>query len=46
MFDAAVVTGAGAEIVEESFAATQQDGHYRHMHFIDERSTQVLPDGG
>ncbi len=46
VFDTAVVTGAGAEIVEESFAATQQDGHNRNMHFVDERSTQVLPDGG
>ena len=46
VFDAPVVTGVGAEIVEESFAAPQQDGHYRNMHFIDERSAQVLPDGG
>jgi hypothetical protein len=46
VFDTAVVTGARAEIVEESFAATQQDRHYRNMHLIDERSTQVLPDRG
>ena len=33
----AVVASTGAEIVEQSFAATQQDGHNRNMHFIDER---------
>ena len=46
VFDAAIVTGSGAEIVKEPFAAPQQDRHDRQMHFIDERSTQVLPDGG
>ena len=46
VFDAAIVTASWAEIVKEPFAAPQQDRHYRQMHFIDERSTQVLPDGG
>jgi hypothetical protein len=35
VFDTAIVTRTGAEIVEESFAATQQDRHNRNMHFID-----------
>lgn len=35
VFDTAVVTSAGAEIVEESLAATQQDRHNHNMHFID-----------
>jgi hypothetical protein len=35
VFDAAVVAGTGAEIVEGSFATTQQDRHNRNMHFID-----------
>lgn len=33
VFDTAVVAGTGAEIVEESFATTQQDRHNRNMHF-------------
>jgi hypothetical protein len=35
VFDAAVIAGTGAKIVEESFATTQQDRHNHHMHFID-----------
>ena len=35
VLDTAVVVCAGAEIVEESFATTQQDRHNRNMHFID-----------
>jgi len=35
VLDTAVVTNAAAEIVEESFAATQQDRHHHKMHFID-----------
>jgi len=35
VFDTVVVTNAGAEIVEESLAATEQDRHNREMHFID-----------
>src|SRR5580698_7606206 len=46
VFDTAIVTGARATIVEESLAATQQDGHNRNMHLINERSTQVLLDSG
>ena len=46
MFDTTVVTNAGAEFVEEWFAATQQDRHNHKMHFVDEQSTKVLPDGG
>ena len=45
VFDTAVVAGSGAEIVEESFATTQQDRHNRNVHFIDLRSTKVLLDG-
>ena len=43
---ATVVISTGAEIAEKSFAATQQDRHDRNVHFVDERSTKVLPDGG
>jgi hypothetical protein len=35
VFNAAVTTGAGPEIVEESFASTEQDRHNRQMYFID-----------
>jgi hypothetical protein len=34
VFDALVVISAGAEILEESFAAAEQDRHNREMHFI------------
>ena len=43
---AAVVISTGAEIAEQSFAATQQDRHNRNVPFVDERSTKVLPDCG
>jgi hypothetical protein len=46
VFNAPVTTGTGAEIVEESFASTEQDRHKRQMYFIDWRGTKVLPDGG
>ena len=46
VFHTAVVTSTGAEIVEQSFTATEQDRHNRNVHFIDQRSTKVLPDGG
>jgi len=46
VFNAPVITSAGAEIVEESFASTEQDRHDRQMQFIDERIAKVLPDGG
>ena len=46
VFHAAVVTSNGAEVVEQSFTATEQDRHNRNVHFIDQRSTKVLPDGG
>jgi hypothetical protein len=35
VFHTAVVTSTGAEIVEQSFTATQQDRHNRNVHFID-----------
>ena len=35
LFDTAVVASAGAEIVEKSFTASQQDRHDRNMKFID-----------
>ena len=35
VFHTAVVTSTGAEIVEQSFIATQQDRHNRNVHFID-----------
>jgi hypothetical protein len=46
MLDTAIVARTRAEIIEESFAATQQDGHHHQMQLIDERGTKVLPDGG
>ena len=47
VFDALVVIVAvGNMIVEESFATPEQDRHNHQMHLIDERSTQVLPNGG
>ena len=46
VLDAVIVAGAGAKTVEESLAATEQDGHNCEMQFIDERSTKVLPDSG
>jgi hypothetical protein len=45
VFHTAVVTSTGAEVVEQSLAATQQDRHNRNVHFIDLRSTKVLLDG-
>jgi hypothetical protein len=35
VFHTAVVTGTAAQIVEQSFTATQQDRHNRNVHFID-----------
>ena len=35
VFDAAIVIRTGTEILKESFAATQQDGHNHKMHLID-----------
>jgi len=35
VFDAVIITRTRAEIVKESLAATQQDGHNHKMHFID-----------
>jgi len=46
VLDAAVVVCAGAEIVEESFAAAEQHGHSCEVQLVDQRSTKVLPDGG
>jgi hypothetical protein len=34
--DAAIVVRTGTQIVEESFAATQQDGHDHKVHLIDQ----------
>src|SRR5579883_2095160 len=44
VFDAPVVVCAGAEIVEESFAAAEQHWHNCEVHLVDEGSTKVLPD--
>lgn len=46
VFDAVIVGHAGAEIFEELLTASEQDGHNREVHLIDERRTKVLPDGG
>ena len=46
VLDTVIVTGARAKIVEESLAATEQDRHHYEMHFIDEPTVKVLPDGG
>ena len=35
VFDAAVVVHAWTEIIEESFATTEQHGHNCEMHLID-----------
>jgi hypothetical protein len=46
VLNAVIVAGARAKIVKESLAATEQDRYNCEMHFIDERSTKILPDGG
>ena len=46
MFHTEIVTSTWPEIFEQSLAVTQQDGHNRDVHFIDQRSTKVLPDSG
>jgi hypothetical protein len=37
---------AAVEAVEEPLAAAQQDGHDRHVHFVDQASAEVLLHGG
>jgi hypothetical protein len=46
VLDAVIVAGARAKIVKESLTAIEQDWYNGEMHFIDERRTKVLPDGG
>ena len=46
VFNAFVVWRAGTGILEQSFAATEQDGHYREMHIVDEPRAKVLTNGG
>ena len=44
--DALVAERAAVEVVEESFAASQKDGHHHQVHLVDQASAEVLLDGG
>jgi hypothetical protein len=40
VFDTLAIISAGAEVLEESLAAAEQERHYRRMHFVNERNAQ------